>query len=408
LKALGFEKSEFEVSEFKNHPQVKANRPLSDRTFSTTVEPPLRQILEAKRRDRCRSLLEDEYECTLESYADKKYFPPSEVYLNLPMLQPILNDVSRNPSESNVLPEPIKSAVSLEVSKLIRGRREALLRSIVIAYQALTEDGKAPEGIKGALGRRKLARKKEERKQEEDLSEEDDSFTSISTLPLTLPRLPPWIPRSQDDPILASDEQLVSFLENSPLAKFECGDGCRQLFSLSDLLSHFSSAWDCGSKYSFKDIGIQNQWITIEGIDDAEIIRVKINKDVLSLSLKLQQLVESIPHSVDDVSKQLPELGSVYSLGEEKPDWYTVSLVCGCRSSGGRSRLQEMVSLPINALQSLNTAEVSLSGFPFCSTSTSSKIKKLILATPVISSSLSSITRTIFVVVGALSAIVNT
>jgi hypothetical protein len=328
LEALGFEKSEFEVSEFVNHPQVKANRPLSDRTFSTTVEPPLRQILEAKRRDHRRFILQDKYRFTINHHAEKDYFPPTSIYLELPILQPLLDDVSRNPDESDILSESVKSIITQQISKLIRDRREHLLRSIVLAYLDLSQQEKNHQENKNKVGKAKLLGGKGKKKEEADVKDYS-VLTSIVKLPFTLPRLPPWIPRSQDDPILASDEQLVSFLENSPLANFEC-TSCRGLFSLPSLLSHQRSRRDCDNMYEWISNEVQHEWITIEGLDDVEKPKIRIDKDVLSLSLKLQQLAESIPHVVVKKSEKLPDLGPKYSLGEEKPDWFQVSLICKC------------------------------------------------------------------------------
>jgi len=104
--------------------------------------------------------------------------------------------------------------------------------------------------------------------------------------------------------------------------------------------------WDCGSKLSMVSEEVRLQWITIRGFDDVEKPRILIDKNVLSLSLKLQQLVESTPLAIKKGSAKFTDLGPKYSLGEEKPDWFTVSLVCECDLLEERGlSIAKMVSL---------------------------------------------------------------
>ena len=186
--ALGFDEAEFYVKEFTDHPQVKASRPLSDRAFTSTVEPAIRPILEDNRRERIKSILNDQYSRFVKNNLEKEYFPPPLIYLKLPQLQPILQDVSQYPRESFTLSSPIKAAVSEEVSKLIRGRREKLLRSIVNAYFQLAQELEKDQ--------------KNKQQQMQENGQEKNSwsagFNSLDQLPLALPRLPPWIPRQED------------------------------------------------------------------------------------------------------------------------------------------------------------------------------------------------------------------
>jgi len=333
---LGFEKREFEADEFCTHPQVKANRPLSDRTFATAVEPPLRKLLEEKRRKLHRYILQKQYERVVEQHSETEYFPPASIYLELSVLEPVLNDVSRNPSKFHLLPESIKSSASQEIARLIRTRREHLLRSVVIAYHELVQKEWETIEIEGI----------QLEEDSEETEQKDSTFTSINRLPFTLPRLPPWITRDVKEPVLASDEQLVSFLENSPLARFECVK-CRKVGGTRDILSHLSSPYDCSPISPFGEYvpaHVRKQWITIEGMDEVEKPRLRINADVLSLSLKLQQLVESVPLVVEDASEQLPDLGPDYSLGEEKADWFAVSLICNCPTAFTNRAGEQMVS----------------------------------------------------------------
>ncbi|GAA5994386.1 hypothetical protein JCM5350_005171 [Sporobolomyces pararoseus] len=321
FEALGFDKAEFLSQDFKQHPQVKASRPLSDRTFTSTVEPVLRQVLESNRRRRIKWILREQYEQSVKNHFEKEYFPPASVYLQLPILQSVLDDVSQYPTEPLILPPQIKPVASKEIFDLIRQRRGKLLRSIVNAYFDLANEME-----------KKQKDKEQEKEEEEDNEVENFSptgFTSLDQLPLTLRRLPPGIPRSDDEPILAPDEQVISFLDHSPLARFECIE-CHQLYTTRDLLAHQAYGRGCASSLirSWSQSG--DEWMLVEGIDDVENPRIRINKDVLSLSLKLQQLIKATPLVIQDESKQLPDLGAGYSMGQEEDAWYNVALHCDC------------------------------------------------------------------------------
>ncbi|GAA5898621.1 F-box protein [Sporobolomyces salmoneus] len=321
FEALGFEKSEFERSDFLNHPQVKSTRPLSDRTFSTIVEPHVRQLLEEGRRNRLRSMIKKQYGDSIKDRSDRDYLPPPHVFVQVQSLESIVNDASRNPPDSFLLSPAAESAARQDGAKLVRDRREKFLRTIVSAYMQLAEESKEKE-------------EEEKEKEKEKAHSSPSQFCPIDKLPLELPRLPPWIPRSNDEPILASDEQLTTFLETSPLALLvECSK-CQKAFTVRGLFKHFS--WS-GIHSIWSDAGPPSEqkaedWMRVGELDQEEKQFARIDKNLLSLSLKLQQLVESTPLVVDG-SRRLPSLESGESLGEEKPDCFDVSLVCTCNSA---------------------------------------------------------------------------
>ncbi|GAA5950324.1 hypothetical protein JCM3765_004505 [Sporobolomyces pararoseus] len=325
LGALGFDKAEFQSEAFKEHPQVKASRPLSDRVFTSTVEPALRQVLEDNRRDRIKWILEDQYNQSVKNHAEGAYFPPASTYLDLAVLQPVLRDASQYPRKPLILPPQTKSAASKEIFDLIRKRREKLLRSIAEARFDLAQEFEKKKKTN------RQAKEDEEMELEEEEKFSPTEFTSLRQVPLTLPRLPPWIPRDSDQDILASDEQIVSFLDNSPLARFECIE-CRTLYNTRDLLAHQSYGRGCTRKWPLcSSTQRTKDWVIIEGIDDVAKPRIRINKDVLSLSLKLQQFIETTPLVVVEESKKLPSLGAEYSMGQEEDNWYRVGLCCDCK-----------------------------------------------------------------------------
>jgi hypothetical protein len=173
-----------------------------------------------------------------------------------------------------------------------------------------------------------------------DVLFEDDAFTPIDELPFTLPRLPPWIPRNKDDPILASDEQLTTFLDTSPLAQsFECSK-CRQLFGAKKLFDHFYQYGKCVKRplggVSF--MGSGRFWEEASGAD-VETPPVRIDKEVLSVSLALHQAIEDTPLELDYESiDELPDLHMEFELPVSR--WYAAGFACDCPNYEARFGLR--------------------------------------------------------------------
>ncbi|GAA6019175.1 hypothetical protein JCM11491_001403 [Sporobolomyces phaffii] len=318
LESIGFEKSEFLANEFLSHAQVKSTRPLSDRTYSTNVEPVLRAALEENRRARIRTSLTRQFEREV-LQQNQFFFPPAQIYLQLPSISPVVDNVSENPPDDIAVSASTKSAALEEISNLVRARHERLVRGIVSAYHEI-----ATELNQGKMNYR-----------QNPTSEP----TSVKYLSLALPRLPPWVPRTDEEPIVASDKQLSNFLETSSLARFECVK-CEALFTTRGIFVHHSRISCCSS--AAKDALRQSQtpgsstavdpdaWIAVEGQTDVGLPLVRITKETLSLSLKLQQVIERTPLVVKK-RNQFRNLGPGYSLGEEQPDWYQVALECSCK-----------------------------------------------------------------------------
>jgi hypothetical protein len=333
------------VGEFVKHPQVAATRPLCNRTFKKNVELPIRHALEENRRERSRTILGREYEHAVVNHSNKVYLPPTDSFTALPILQPVVNDDTQNPTKPLVLSkaESVKSSLPQEVLQLIRSNRERLVRSIVTAYLELAQQKQASKEQAGDNNGGNEALNEEEEEEEKPALK---TSTLIDELPFTLPDLPSWAPRSHEATIDASNEEIVSFLETSPLARFECATGCRRLLQTRELLEHFTERYSCGQSTSRSREFPPDlvQWITIEGIDDVKYPRIRMNADVLSLALKLQQVVDSAPLVVEEESPTLPDLGPKYSLGEIKRSWFHIGLVCRCDDFKRDRSVDEMVS----------------------------------------------------------------
>ncbi|GAA5965971.1 hypothetical protein JCM3765_004138 [Sporobolomyces pararoseus] len=331
FEALGFDKSEFAAWEFKDHLQVKSTRPLSDITWSTLVEPAVRQVLEDNRRKRLEKTIAKQYDSSIQDHVDEDHFPPSFVYVQHSSLASLLCDVSRNPPDSLIVPASIKAAAMKQTLELVRNRREQLVRAVAEAYTGLLKQEKE----------KSIARREEEEDEDENLN---SKLTPIKQLSFTLPPLPSWIPRDQNDPITASDEQLATFLNNSPLARFECVE-CRDRFDTPQLFRHLSSPQGC--RFSTAEVDTRRcnvvrsittqEWIAVEGFDNVEKPLVRVNPEVLSLSLKLDQLFESTPLVIDQSAK-LPDLGPKYKIPEDDSESLQVELRCDCPTSGWSNR----------------------------------------------------------------------
>lgn len=271
-----------------------------------------------------------------QDHIDKEYFPSSKIFFQLPSISPLLDDISKNPPRARdmVLPDDVKISALEDTLKLIRSRREELLRAIVTSYMSLRADLEKKE--------KKVKAKEKEKEKDKGKKKKETKFIPteyhrIADLPLTLPRLPPWIPRTKEEPILASDEQLTAFLETSPLAQFECVK-CHKLLDTKSLFKHCSTLYGCQYYENVEDVvgggdGKRevkvSEWMRVEGISKKQNRPlVRINKDVLGLALKLRQLIESTPLVVR-AGHQLPDLGEhEVLLGEEKSSWYEVSVAC--------------------------------------------------------------------------------
>ncbi|GAA5978634.1 hypothetical protein JCM5350_002460 [Sporobolomyces pararoseus] len=327
LEALGFNKTEFTAREFQEHLQVKSTRPLSDITWSTLVEPALRKVLEANRRKRLEKAIARQYESVVKGHTDKAHLPPPAVYVQLSSLSSLVSDVSRNPPDSLIVPASIKAAAMEQALKLVRNRREKLARAVVKAYLSLSEQETERTEARRDGG------------EEEEIENSHTKLTPIRQLSFTLPLLPSWIPRDQNESITASDEQVATFLNISPLARFECVE-CHNSFDAQGLFAHFwppqrlrDSNWIPGFDFTAckdnRSVSLE-EWISVEGFDDnVERPLVRINPEVLSLSLKLNQLFESTPLVVDP-SVKLPKLRGKYSIKAKKSESLKIELRCDC------------------------------------------------------------------------------
>ncbi|GAA5969174.1 hypothetical protein JCM3765_005747 [Sporobolomyces pararoseus] len=299
LEAAGFSKIEFENPEFGNHSLVKSTRPLSEKTWPTKIKPVLRKLLEDARQQRIRVGVEDYYDVFRDrDWNQAAYYPPISLYSQFESVVTLVRNASQCFHSPEPIPSEVQSAAQLELKSLVRNRFEQLVRALRMAYYDL-EDELTRKGLEQIAS--------EEEKQ--SIPQNFSSFTTINKVQLTLPPLPSWIPHDRTRQIndSVSNDEIRTFLETSPLARFECHD-CGNLLRADEMTRHLSIRWGC--QYGICDreavdviqmwtgdrqVG-REEWMSVRGIEEtfgSERALVKVDKDILSLSLKLQQVRES-------------------------------------------------------------------------------------------------------------------
>ncbi|GAA5827243.1 hypothetical protein JCM11251_001186 [Rhodosporidiobolus azoricus] len=296
----GFQASETDVWEFKNDTIVRKPDVVTFRTWPRLEETLKPKLFDIRRRHR-KAAFTTEYYNFKRDHSDNKSFPPANVFYQLPTIKALIDDVSvyiipRTLWEQNL------EAIARDVKALLRERREAMVRAVAAAHSALQS-----------------AQVEEEAGKHVECSVKGLRFTSI-----TLPRLPPFLPRNSTAPIVASDEQIATFLESSPLAAFECalcgcgGDGV-------SILAH------CGETYGCHSGGEGGQpidsWARIDASEGHNSI--KCDRDVLLVSLKLKQLISQTPlnYHEEEMEQVAKSLSEEWQMPQKK---YAVTLKCDC------------------------------------------------------------------------------
>ncbi|GAA6059383.1 hypothetical protein JCM10212_003281 [Sporobolomyces blumeae] len=435
LGPLGFLTTECHDWHFKRHPLVAKPGPLSDRTWSTKVEPVLVQVLEERRRDRKKAgfgTLARDLRGLLPDLRSGESISPwrmgrisadlldevSEfrdglfelVFVQLPSIRAAASDASNNSSAVDLLVGELRTNALAELRQLIRDRREGLVRSIAKAYMDLKLE------LDGSYAEARRARETEEERREregEDLAQEKqgadkgkgkekaiesssdeeeaeqtesrdtldqsevrsavgmpqavtgaggkvnetssagasscacrssstspafEGYLNLATVPPVLLRLPPWIPRKEDDPIVATDEQLAAFLDTSPLAQFEC-TVCHKLFDTEGIFDHVSTRWTCVGPMGSRTALDLDEWMKVKGSRSiaplgSETPSVKMDKSVLDLSLRIRCVRNLTTRRVEDVMAEDAEAkGEPWRFGVYRQDKaFVIDVDCLCNT----------------------------------------------------------------------------
>ncbi|GJN92158.1 hypothetical protein Rhopal_005188-T1 [Rhodotorula paludigena] len=216
FRAQGFGDRDFSYK-FDTHTLVRKPDLLTERMW-LKIEPPLREFLLTTRRDLRRNTI-------LQRIGDLRWLSPTardEVSL-LADFYPAQTVVSVTPTFAALLADvseyvdPVqlwadnKAAIVSELDSLVRSRIEEMLRTLAKVY-----------------GELKRARSDDK---------EDDAIEGLKPSTINLPRLPSFIPRTVDKPLVATDEQLVTFLKDATLSIFRC-PGCKLVETGYTALKH--------------------------------------------------------------------------------------------------------------------------------------------------------------------------
>ncbi|GAA5895782.1 hypothetical protein JCM5296_006666 [Sporobolomyces johnsonii] len=308
----GFEAYEFRSVAWSQNAMLRKPEHLTERMWTNKVEPVLKQVLLTERKAWRRSEFSEVYYDLRRQHAQGNYFPSAELFLNLATVRPLLDDVSHNTPACQLFKQH-RCAIVGELEGLLRDRREGMVRAIGQAYLA-ARDMQASQLAAGTLSASNAPQ---------------DGPHNLDEVVIDFPRLPPWIPRSDDAPLLGEDEQIITFLDNSPLANFECAH-CNRFFDHAGILSHVASPYRCVAEQDAKDM---NLWARIRGRGGFDTAPIKIDADIMMLALKLKQIVSRTPFDVSAADARYDAHGTG-EIDVPEAEKYFVLLNCACGVRG--------------------------------------------------------------------------
>ncbi|KPV78150.1 uncharacterized protein RHOBADRAFT_50657 [Rhodotorula graminis WP1] len=215
FKDQGFQPDEFNL-DFHRHSLFNKPELLTERTW-TTVEAALKPILLASRSTCRRRFFQEQlatYQVQPVASLLAAYYPSSATVLSaLPTWQAACNVDGF--VELDELWASHKDAIVGELDVLVRSRIEGMLRAV----------GKAHADAVSAQER----------------GEADELVPDAEPASVEVPALPALMPRSDDEPVTATDAQLVAFLADDPLSKF-VNSCCTIVRDGSSALKHVASS----------------------------------------------------------------------------------------------------------------------------------------------------------------------
>ncbi|GAA6002685.1 hypothetical protein JCM10207_007626 [Rhodosporidiobolus poonsookiae] len=301
FKAQGFQDVELNSHEFLYDSNTRKPNPVNDRSWPT-AERQLKPVLVAVRRKLRRHGVGDALFQLRNGHPASASFPPEDVFFQLPPVKAVVEDLSAYQKPSELFNDHRDEFVTA-LEGLIRSRREALLRTLAKAYIAL--------------------RTAQEQEAANGQTAPPCAVKGLTWAAVDLPRLPPWIPRTDDQPFTATDEQIQTFFDSSPMAWFSC-EKCGVLQKGAAIFSHVGQRWGCYSA-TMDAITSTDPWCRM----DDTLKSMVTTRDQLFAVLYLGQLFALSPDDADEaVDRPAREVG-IKMKPEEK---LTVSVSCGCNS----------------------------------------------------------------------------
>ncbi|GAA5855153.1 hypothetical protein JCM8547_002401 [Rhodosporidiobolus lusitaniae] len=316
LKQQGFHESELKVWEFVNDQIVRKPDLVTERTWPRIEEACKEKLLSIRRRAR-QSRFEQAYGTFKRTHLDGSSFPPSELIDQIPTVQDLLDDCATYVPGDELF-EAHKDAISDEImTTLVRPRREAILRAIGKSYVKLREN----------------------HEKEKKGKEVSTSVNGLKYSDVKLPRLPPWIPRSDDAPLAATHAQIRTFLDNDIFASLEC-HSCQEVFQGQAVLEHTSRRWGCFSHgYATSEPKpLLEDWATVGpaatpvvGTYPPGSARIRVDEESMLLVLRLHQVMDAAAFEEDEEQEKEAEEAGVKM---DEKDKFATRIKCKCQKHG--------------------------------------------------------------------------
>lgn len=300
FKAQGFTDAEF-TWEWRKEALVKKPELLTERMWAKN-EPILKaKLFDIRRHNRQRGFST----CLAAAKLDRPFklvYPDIDMAVRFPILAALCADLE-NPKPPADLFVEHKEAILADIDGVIRDRLHGMVRSIGKAYRELRRD------------------------QKDKATWRDEIIKNLKPTSVSLPRLPPWIPRDDSTPITATDEQVVTFLESHDLAYFAC-QKCGIPSDGLGVFSHTTRPYSCNSDYSATGERILvplTDWARCGRPGD----RIDTDKKLLLRALYVKQQLDSANRECAD--KSLLDDAAEYGVEMDENKLYKVEVVCDCQ-----------------------------------------------------------------------------
>ncbi|GAA6051938.1 hypothetical protein JCM3770_006586 [Rhodotorula araucariae] len=299
FKEEGFVDKEFESREWWSHSLVRKPDILTERMWPN-VEGTLRAKLLANRASRHHSTLTTHiHSMRYDTVAKDErslvaYYPHDSIAAMVPAFRAVVDDVSTYVAPAQLW-ELNKDAILDELDDLVRSRIEEMLRALAVAHADLrTADG-----------------------------DQDSAIDGLNASMVELPRLPSFIPRKADRPLVASDAQLVAFLQEHPLSIFSCAL-CDDVYTGDAALKHV------GSPYCRPEVRETAELGTWARCSQPTSNSIAVDKTIVMRALYLRQLYDGVDLAPPANMQHLEKQAAKYDVELDDAEKFRKKWECSC------------------------------------------------------------------------------
>ncbi|GAA6059387.1 hypothetical protein JCM10212_003285 [Sporobolomyces blumeae] len=377
LGLLGFSERECDNWDFRRHYLVAKTGPMSDRSWSTNVAPVLVRFLEQQRRYRKKQGFSDLRYNLRDEYPELRDGLNDSIFSQLPTIRAAVDDASNDSTAADLFVGEAYMELKVELEEeraqekekeqqerekrreqeehraskgKTKGKKKHKVKDKSGSSSKKAKHAGSTKALDKGKGNASVATSSSWRKTSTSgstsksaastssskaapKSATEQDFIELSKLPIALPRLPPWIPRTEGAPLHATDEQLAAFLGASPLANFECTK-CNQLHDATEIFDNLSNRWACSATGPGSSVQSHvDKSMRIRGYDaitwgDETIPLARMDADVLRLSLQLSTVQNTTPLVVDESMYHIRILTSLTDYGRDQT--FVVNFDCKC------------------------------------------------------------------------------